>query len=356
LANCNKSREIKFETLKIRGTKQGLVKVVGVVEEMKFIGVTAVLACTVLAACSDAPGASSVASTHRTVASRPMPGVRVGLTPMLEGGHAGWCVTMTTTYPARHDGASCGGVRTSTGPIFDETCTEELTPNVVTHVLVLTRGDVAAVTVAGGAAIPTESNNMLPAGLRSAAIELPGYKVALKPPTVVEPWRPCPRVTALDTHAKPIHEQGRQGAPLVIRLPRRQWKAPARPPSGVCRLSSTRLRRRIVAAEGTVALRVRPLPKLIGKASISCAETTYAYMEEHDLPASVLLSAAHPGANPPPLPDMTPVHGHPGVFASPPSTFARRVHGAWLVVQEEDNIGPSVPVELLEHLHATVDL
>lgn len=322
---------------------------------MRFVGLVAVLACMVLAACSGARGTVG-ATSHVVVASRPMPGVRIGLTPMLEGGYAGWCISVITTYSGRRGGASCGGVRTSTGPIYYETCNAEVTPNGVTHVLVLTRADVAAVTVNGGAPISTESNHMLPAGLRAAALELPGYKIAARPPTAGEPWSPCPHVTPLDTKAQPIRKQGRAGVPLAVRLPRRHWEAPARPPSGVCRLSSTRLRRDTVASEGGVALQVRPLPKLLGHAFISCAETTYIYMNEHHLPAAVLLNAAHPGATPSPLPDMTPVPEHPGIFASPPHKFARRVHGAWLVVQEEDNIGPHVPVELLEHLHVVMNL
>jgi hypothetical protein len=323
---------------------------------MRYVGVIAVLACMVLTACSDAHEPLSVAATPHIDASRPIPGVRVGLTPTLEGGYAGWCVTMISRYSGRHGGVSCGGVRTSTGPIFDETCSDEVTPKIVTRVLLLTRGNVAAVTVAGGAPISTESNHMLPAGLRAAALELPGYKVAPRPATVIQPWNPCPRVTSLNTNGKPIHEQGRSGAPLSVQLPRRQWEAPARQPNGICRLSSTGLRRGTIVSGGTVAIRVGPLPKLIGHAFISCTEITYLYMREHNIPAAVLLNAEHPGANPPPLPDMRAVRRHPGVFATPPDRFARRIHGAWLVVQEEDNIGPSVPVELLEHLRATVHL
>jgi hypothetical protein len=105
-----------------------------------------------------------------------------------------------------------------------------------------------------------------------------------------------------------------------------------------------------------VALRVKPFPELLGQAFISCAETTYIYRDEHHLPAAVLLNASHPGATPPPLSGMQPLAGHPGISEVPPDRYVRRIHGAWLVVQEEDNIGPSVPVELLEHLRATVHL
>lgn len=111
-----------------------------------------------------------------------------------------------------------------------------------------------------------------------------------------------------------------------------------------------------MAIEGTAATRVRPFPELLGQAFISCAETTYFYQDNHDLPAAVLVDAARPGAVPPGLPGMEPLAGHPSVFEAPPDMFARRVRGAWLVVEEEDNIGPSVPVELLEHLRARVHL
>lgn len=98
------------------------------------------------------------------------------------------------------------------------------------------------------------------------------------------------------------------------------------------------------------------LQQLLGHAFITCAETTYLYRDEHHLPTAVLLNAARPGAEPSGLPGMKPLAGHPLVFEAPPTRFARHVRGAWLVVEEEDNIGPSVPVELLEHWRATIRL
>jgi hypothetical protein len=111
-----------------------------------------------------------------------------------------------------------------------------------------------------------------------------------------------------------------------------------------------------VAGEGSVTIRIKPVPQLIGQAFISCVETSYVYMKEHEIPAAVLLDAAHPGTTPPDLPGMKPLAGHPSIFETPPNRFARRIRGAWLVVQEEDSIGPRVSVELLEHLHAIIDL
>jgi hypothetical protein len=88
-------------------------------------------------------------------------------------------------------------------------------------------------------------------------------------------------------------------------------------------------------------------------------DTTFIYREENHLRAAVLLDALQLGITPPPLPDMRPIAGHPGIFAAPGSqgeTVARRIRGAWLVVEEQDGIGLRVPVELLEHLRATIHL
>ncbi len=327
--------------------------------------VAAALACAVVvSSCSSASEASSGASMRHTVISRLIPGVHVGLTPTLDGGYAGWCIAATRVYTSRkRNGAGvggCTGARPSTGPIFVETCSQSYTGkkllNDKVDVVVLTRGEAAAVTVAGGTPIPTESNSTLPNGLRAAAIELPGYRIARKSFTVGYPWLPCPRVTPLDASGKPIDGQGRSAIPLSISLPRRYWYPPARPPSGVCQIAATRLPRETVPIEGTVVTRVRPFPELIGHALIACADTIYFYQENHDLPAAVLLDAAHPGAPPPGLPGMKPLAGHPSIFEAPSGRYARRIRGAWLVVQEEDNIGPSVPLELLEHLRVTVHL
>jgi hypothetical protein len=56
---------------------------------------------------------------------------------------------------------------------------------------------------------------------------------------------------------------------------------------------------------------------------------------------------------------MKPLAVHPGIFEAPGAEgelVARRVAGAWLVVEEEDRIGLKVPVELLEALHVTLAL
>lgn len=110
-----------------------------------------------------------------------------------------------------------------------------------------------------------------------------------------------------------------------------------------------------MAYRGDVATQIRHYGGLLGGALLSCVDMVYIYHEEHHLTSAVLLNASHPGATPPPLPAMKPLAGHPGIFETPgfgSEIVARRIPGAWIVVEEEDNIGLRVPVELLKDLRA----
>jgi hypothetical protein len=318
----------------------------------RMVGVTGVLACMVAASsCSGGVQASTSAQQHGAYVSRPAPDSHVLLVPDLSGGTAGWCMAMITRT-ATEGSSACGDPPTSTGPVFAEDCTAS---EARTDVYALTTSEVAAVSVAGGAPIATAANSTLPNGLRAAAVELVGNKGQSQPGVAL----PCPRVTPLDANGRPIRRQGERGMPLVLRLPRRHWRRPAHPSRGACQLTATHLPRETVAYRGDVATRIRSFPRLLGRALLSCVDIVYVYREEHHLTSAVLLDASHPGATPPPLPGMKPLAGHPGIFEAPSSegeVAVRRIPGAWLVVEENDHIGLRVPVELLEHLRATIHL
>ena len=256
---------------------------------------------------------------------------------------------------SNQDGRSsgCGELTiTSTGPIFAEGGCDENETSIETYAL--TTSEVAAVSVAGGMPIATTTNSTLPDGLWAAAVEVLRHNGRPS----VERQRHCPRLTPLDAHGKPISRTGKRGRPQAFRLPRtRQWEAPARPPAGVCELKATQLPRETVAYRGAVATRINPYHGLLGRALLSCADTVFIDREEHHLTTAVLLNASHPGATPARLAGMKPLAGHPGIFEAPGSEgemAARRIPGAWLVAEEEDDIGLKVPVELLESLHATI--
>jgi hypothetical protein len=295
--------------------------------------------------------------------SRPVPNSHVLLVPELRGGRAGWC--LATGYATRTEGSSsCGEITTtSTGPIFAGQGCEEDETRIDTYAL--TTSEVVAVSVAGGMPIPTTTNSTLPDGLRAAAVEVLRHNG--RPSSRLR----CPRMTPLDADGKPIWDTGKRAARLRFakRLPGTKewdrgvpgehpgWNA-RRPTHGACELRATRLPRETSARWGSVATVIRPEKGLIGQALMSCVDITYFYLGEHALTAAVLLDASHPGATPPPLPGMKPLAGHPGIFEAPDSNemAARRIPGAWLVVEEEDDIGLKVPVELLESLRATIRL
>lgn len=292
---------------------------------------------------------SCSATTASPYVSRAVPNSQVLLVPNLEGGRAGWAWSTTA----------------STGPIFAaQGCSESETG---IYQSALTTSEVAAVSVYGGAPIPTTTNATLPDGLRAVAVEV----VRQHGRPSVEQIGHCPTLTPLDAAGKPIRGTGTQAPRLTFtkKLPgTKEWDRGvpgehpgwnARPEArGACELRATRLPRETSARWGSVATVIRPEKGLVGQALMSCVDITYFYLGEHALTAAVLLNASNPGATPPPLPDMKPLAGHPGIFEAPDSQemAARRIPGAWLVVEENDDIGLRAPVELLESLRATIRL
>jgi len=308
--------------------------------------------------CAIAVSGCSHSAAHSAYVSRPVPNSHVLLVPELRGGWAGWCIA--TGYRTATEGSSgCGQTTTtSPGPIFDEAgCTES---GKAIQIYALTTSEVAAVSVYGGPPIPTTTNSTLPDGLRAAAVEVIRHNGK---PNIMGGGEICPRLTPLDTQGKPARGTDGLNGPQLVGLPGNlHWEAPAHPSKGDCGLTVTRLPTQTRAVEGNVATLIRqikPYRKLLGRAFLSCVDTVYVYHKEHHLTAAVLLNESHPGAAPPQLPDMKPLAGHPGIFEAPGAEgerAARRIPGAWLVVEEEDRIGLGVPVELLEHLRATVHL
>jgi hypothetical protein len=294
--------------------------------------------------------------------SRPVPNSHVLLVPELRGGRAGWC--LATGYKTVGEGSSdCGEVTTKSGPVFAEQGCDESTKAI--HLYALTTSEVQAVSVYGRTPIPTTTNATLPDGLRAAAVEVLRHNGH---PSI---GLDCPQMTPLGADGKPIRDTSKQTAQLRFArtLPgTKEWDrgVPGQHPGwntrpqahGACELTSTQLPPETSARWGSVATVIRPERGLVGQALMSCVDITYFYLGEHALTAAVLLNASHPGATPPPLPDMKPLAGHSGIFEAPDSQemAARRIPGAWLVVEENDGIGLNVPVELLESLRATIQL
>ncbi len=98
---------------------------------------------------------------------------------------------------------------------------------------------------------------------------------------------------------------------------------------------------------------------LLGRALLSCADTTYIHRGGQYTTAAILLDARTPGVTPPPLLGMGALAGHPGIYVAPSSEgtiLARRVVHAWLVATEQSREGSAVPLALLEHLRDRIQL
>lgn len=314
------------------------------------------VASGVLLAAGAVPGDAPVsagAQPRTAVVWSAAPGDHVALVPVLDAGVAGWCmqtVTRVVTATATESSRACPVPSTTSGPILAEQCQSDGGMGAV--VFVLTRSEVASVSIAGSARVPTAANLDLPSGLRAVVLQAPADESELSFS------KHCPAVTGFDAGGDALPAPAMRSSPLAVRLRRSTWAHPQRPPLGVCGIKATRLPLGTVAWEGSVATAIGPVGRLLGRAFVSCARTVYVHRGGHYISAAVLLDASHPGATPSPLPGMKPFAGHPGIFetqGSEGSMVARRIACAWVVATEEVN-GLAVPAKLLDDLRVIVHL
>lgn len=225
---------------------------------------------------------------------------------------------------------------------------------------VLTSGAVSAISLNGGPPIPTLPAVGAPYGFRSVLYEVPGAKLS--------EFRAAPgvrrrslTVTALGANGQPVTGAAPPVTPPASpALESRSWETPARPALGVCKIAASRFAG-LTAESGSVVSILRPLVGAIGRPFVTCATTRYTYRfsaaDESSLTSFMVLDATHPGVTPAAMPAMEPVAGHPGVYQSRvPSNalVARRVPGAWLLVQEGRDLQQRL--SLLANLQASVQL
>jgi hypothetical protein len=282
-------------------------------------------------------GVSQVTGEHEVV-----------LAPLLGSGTAGWCVRNVAMRASR-----CSVPEWSDGPIFTESCNTQ--SSTVVEAYALTSPSTSAVSVAGGAAVPTRAETALPAGLRAVWVQL---HYAKHPQLSA-----CPKFRAAGVSAPAGVREGTHRGQLgvlagnVVRWKRQRRGGMISQPEGACEIdpdSSSGFE----AQSGALVKRVMPMRGLFDGAFISCASLIYAWRKTGALSfgAAILLDAASPGRSLGPLPGMVSVRGHSGVFqAQGPggALVARRVPGAWLVVQE-GGAGLNEPLMLLAHLRAMI--
>jgi hypothetical protein len=266
----------------------------------------------------------------------------VGLAPPMNVGEAGWCID---DRRSNGGGFSCDVQVTERQPVVSEDWGAS-GPPLVSYGYAVTLDRVRAVSVEGGAPIPTRPQPRLPGGLPAVAVEVPGELVFGR---LIGP----PRFTPLDEHDNPL-----EGFKRVPRRPPtahlRFWRAPERRLAGVCGIA-VRGVRGLVEKQGTVLTRLEAAPGVVDRGLLICAST---YYEKGTWPirVSVLLDALQPARTAPvAIPGVKPVPGHEGVFgeiAPLQKLLARRRHTAWLLVEGGEGLADRLAV--LTHLHATL--
>jgi hypothetical protein len=275
--------------------------------------------------------------------------------PDTEAGWAGWCLGGVGVQ-----GGGCGN-SAKHAPVIEESWNGGEEPRETVGIAVTT-DEVARVEIGeelfGGArigdgrSVPTQTETRLPAGLRAVAIKIDGENLLAS-------HGGRPRFIPLNAHGVVIPQSSSETASQLIQpIPTRSISTPADPPYGICEIMTKGHPKELLANRGAVITKVHSYSGFVGEGFISCASTSYE-LAGWPLVATVLISAAHPGARPSSLPSMRPLPGHPGVFStfrgqasgSEGELYARRVRSGWLVVSESK---PAQRLALLEDLRATV--
>ena len=319
---------------------------------------------------SSAPLAGAVPEPRQSLSRT---SYRIGFTPDITGGHVGWCDEVDFTTRERSLGhghferlygggaSGCGRGPTVAEPFIDADVVSGSGGREGRHfsyevAYYLTAPQVAAVRASPTLTILTRPEPRLPDGYRvavgypqfehggssraigvfnPAALAANGRELATRRLPGGTPWVPDPTVSwqrspQVDLHMLIVAGRAHGQRVLVRRSP----------PAGSCAIDSSRL----PGAQqqlGNVVTRVRPVPRVIGRAYLSCIDTVIA---DHGwaVDVALLLDAHHPGTLPAPLPGVTSVAGHPGVVNEQRGIFGditgRRLGDAWLVVESSRDL------------------
>jgi hypothetical protein len=266
-----------------------------------------------------APALRSATSSLRSLAGTHYD---IEVYPQIQGGLAGWSdlITFSAAGRLRYGQGTGGGLPVVGAPLF---AGEHVESGRFSYVL--TAPEVAAVRLSNRRVILTRTDPRLPFGIRAAVFVSPPHG----PNTV----------TALDAAGRPIRYVHTFAPPE----PTTFWRRPQSVARGSCSITAAR-NSGLQADWGHVVTTILADPQILGRAFLSCIDTWY-YLHgspNDAMDAAVLVDATHPGAPPAPLPEMTPVPGHPGIFDREGTLLgrltARRIGNAWLVVQGATNL------------------
>jgi hypothetical protein len=280
----------------------------------------------------------------------PAGAISVRLSPNLEGGQAGWCVTIFEWGGAT---GTCGPLPTFGHPLLAGTSGWTYGDRDITKTAI-TAPRVAYFLVNGTRRVATKPLPGLPYGLRVAIIHTPLYGSADRPGAVATG---SPTLIPLDARGAPITESPDYGASWF-----RDWNRPAAQLNGPCELHVSGLGG-VTAEWGQVATAIRPYPgQIVGRGFLSCIDTEY-YVPGRGMRAAVLLDAAKPGrVAPAAIPGLERIPQAPGLYngtgdyASRGPMTAKREGNAWIVVAGGGRNAEEARLRLLRHLTVTLPL
>ena len=297
---------------------------------------------------------------------------RIALLPDVHAGAVGWCDQVAFVYPPSFtSGSATQGCHTPTinGPLLDgggeggpsigPASTSRAPGSVrlpspyLTDKLVvwfLTIPQVASVRISQAITYATHANPELPDGYR-LAIGFPLHQEGIGKRREVLRAGGLKTPTLLDRAGHAINADSPSFHEVNLSEPSTFWQHPATPPAGSCIIGTTG----VSGARpqfGSVVAHIHAIPQVIGRPYLSCANTQLFYGHGYLMDAAILLDARHPGSRPAPLPNATPVPGHPGVVNETGLDFGsitgRRVGNTWLVV--ESTSPPALRLAVLDHL------
>ncbi len=274
----------------------------------------------------------------------------VSLSPALAAGEPGWCSFV------RFGSGGAGGCATSVPapgrPLFGGVYFADGRSR-TGELVMLTTPQVAYVEVNHARRVPTRSFPGLPYGIRAVAIAYTARRGDRGAPL---PPRPDPQLTPLDARGHRIAQL--RIPPVLMRS--RTWESPRPQARGACTLGAPGIAG-LAPVWGSVVISIHAVTRaMVGRAFTSCARTEYR-IGRFGYETAMLLDAAKPASSPPAaIPGLSPLPGHPGVWAGS-STFrgyvlARRQGDAWLLVAGG---GPQreatrLRLLLLRHLRGTI--
>ncbi len=305
---------------------------------------SAVAAAIVLSALPSAPLAGRL--PHQLLGLR----YSLRVSPDLRAGSTGWCVTLFDSRVQLPIVTGTGGCVSGSGPLITRGGVAEISPRTgaVSGWLLYAVVDrrVATLQVPGGARVVPIAGPGLPAGWRAAVT------LTTRPPSKLR------HATAIAL--SPLDRHGRALSPVIappLTLPSRAI-SPGRPPAAGCRISvASGSAVRLLSARVLSATPPRALPAAGGL--LTCYSLSFELHGRGGV-AALLLNARASGAAAQPIPGLTPLRSHAGVWvgsAAPQGSsevggelFARRVGNGWLVLQGPDQADA---VTLLQRLRAS---